>query len=89
MLAVTELTALSAANAAISVAVGANANISLNATPSTHTESFTYTSSDPTVATVNESGKITGVKAGNTTIVVQSSRTHKVVGIAVTVTAAA
>lgn len=89
VLAVTELTALSAANAAISVAVGANANISLNATPSTHTESFTYTSSDPTVATVNESGKVTGVKAGNTTIVVQSSRTHKVVGIAVTVTAAA
>ena len=82
----TDLTALSASPASCSIAKNATQQITLTATPSTHNETITWSSSNTTIATVDATGKITGKAAGTTTIIGQSDRTHKVVSVAVTVT---
>ena len=47
-------------------------NVKWKATGNTTRKDFIYTSSDPSVATVDENGNITGVKAGKVTITVTS-----------------
>ena len=47
-------------------------NVKWKATGNTTRKDFIYTSSDPSVATVDENGNITGVKAGNVIITVTS-----------------
>ncbi len=63
------------------IAVGSEKNISINATPYGATGSsakyFKWASEDPTVATVNASGRITGVSTGYTKI----SATHKLTDV--------
>lgn len=52
--------------------VGATLQLTTVATPSTAPQVFTYTSSDPTKATVNAQGVVTGVAAGVTTITIRA-----------------
>ena len=47
-------------------------NVKWKATGNTTRKDFIYTSSDPSVATIDENGNITGVKAGNVIITVTS-----------------
>lgn len=52
------------------------------------TESYSYTSSDPLVATVNNAGVVTAVAGGTATIVVQGGTSGLSANVAVTVTGA-
>jgi uncharacterized protein YggU (UPF0235/DUF167 family) len=61
---------LTVASSSVSVKEGATSSISVKKVPST--AQVTYTSADPSVATVSASGVVTGVKAGKTTITVAS-----------------
>lgn len=58
----------------VTVGVGDSYTVTAKPNPSTSTEtSFTWTSKDPTIATVKD-GVVTGVKAGQTIVLVKSSR---------------
>lgn len=71
-----------------SVAVGATRNLSATVSPTDATnKSLTWTSSDNTVATVDQSGVVTGVKAGTATVTVASADGNFKDTAAVTVTA--
>lgn len=54
------------------IAVAETLQLTTVATPSTAPQVFTYTSSDPTKATVNAQGVVTGVAVGATTITVRA-----------------
>jgi hypothetical protein len=54
------------------IAVGEQLQLTTTAAPSTAVQTFVYTSSDPTKATVNAQGVVTGVAAGSTTITVRA-----------------
>jgi hypothetical protein len=70
-----------------SVTVSVNATVPLEATPVPADASdvkFEWSSADPTVATVSETGLVTGKKAGNTTVKVKSGNIEKTVPVEVT-----
>ena len=52
--------------------VGDSQMLKLNVKTENTKESFTWTSSDESIATVNENGKVTGVKPGTATITVKA-----------------
>lgn len=52
---------------------GANVGDTVNLAATGHTDTFTYTSSDESVATVNSSGQVTAKKAGHTSIILTST----------------
>ena len=54
----------------IEVQVGGSWPLNIKLTPENTTDTPTFTSSDPTVATVNEQGVVTGVKDGTATITI-------------------
>lgn len=56
------------AAAAVSVAVGASSSIVVTPTPSDASEACAFASSDVEVATVDDSGRVTGVSAGSCTV---------------------
>lgn len=58
--------------ATATIAVAGTLQLNTVATPSTAPQVFTYTSSDPTKATVNAQGVVTGVAAGSTTITIRA-----------------
>ena len=71
------------------VSVGAQNSIVLSLTknPVNANETLTWTSADPTIATVDANGKVTGIKAGYSTVIyVKSSRTGMTATCVVSVT---
>ncbi len=52
---------------------GANVGDTVDLAATGHTDTFTYTSSDESVATVAPNGRVTAIKAGHTTITVTST----------------
>jgi uncharacterized protein YjdB len=74
--------------ASVSVAVGAVTTLSATVSPSSATnKSVTWRSSDTSIATVDASGKVTGVAAGSATITVATQDGNRTADCAVTVTA--
>jgi hypothetical protein len=67
--AVTSVTTLPASD---TIAVAEQLQLTTTAAPSTASQVFVYSSSDPTKATVNAQGVVTGVAAGTTTITVRA-----------------
>lgn len=68
--------------------VGANETLTATITPSTATDkTVTYKSSDASVATVDSTGKVLGVKAGTADITVTTKDGSKTAKCTVTVTA--
>lgn len=67
--AVTSVTTLPASD---TIAVAEQLQLTTTAAPSTASQVFVYSSSDPTKATVNAQGVVTGVAAGTTTITVSA-----------------
>ena len=61
---------------AADVTVNEGETVSINATTNS-SAAITYTSADATVATVNEKGEVTGVKAGNTQITMKVAAVEK------------
>lgn len=68
----TELTALSLSPSSKTIKVGETLNLEVTKTPSTATNTLTWTSSNEQVATVDANGKVTALAAGTTTITVSS-----------------
>ena len=68
-------------SAASEVAVGSTEAIKATVKPAN--TKVTYTTSDATIATVDEKGVVTGVKAGDVTITVKAGKTTKTVKMAV------
>ena len=58
------------------VSVDEGATVAINATTNS-TATITYTSADATIATVNDKGEVTGVKAGNTQITLKVAAVDK------------
>lgn len=58
--------------ATATIGVAATLQLTTVATPAEASQVFTYTSSDPTKATVNAQGVVTGVAAGSTTITIRA-----------------
>lgn len=54
-------------------AIGIHESFDLKQILSDNTSSFLYTSSDPTIAIVNQDGIVTGISQGNTTITIEDS----------------
>lgn len=72
-----------------SLLVGANETLTATITPATATDkTVTYKSSDTSVATVDSTGKVSGVKAGTADITVTTKDGSKTAKCTVTVTAA-
>lgn len=67
------VTSISVAQAAATVAVAATFQISASALPTTAPQAFTYTSADPTKATVNATGVVTGVATGSSVVTVRAA----------------
>ncbi len=73
----------------ITLNIGETATLVATVSPDNATDkSVSWTSSDPAVATVDQNGKVTAVKAGNATITVKSTDGDKTATCAVTVNAA-
>ncbi|MBQ9480987.1 MAG: Ig-like domain-containing protein [Clostridia bacterium] len=70
-------------NAAITLNVGGTEQISLKDVVSLSSADFTYSSYDPSVATVSESGLVTAVDEGETTILVKAGDLRKQVTVTV------
>lgn len=68
----TELTALSLSPSSKTIEVGETLNLEVTKTPSTATNTLTWSSSNEQVATVDSNGKVTALAAGTTTITVSS-----------------
>lgn len=79
------LASIAVAPPTASIAVGATRQLAVTKSPSNAPGTATYVSSDPTKATVNASGLVTGVAAGTTTITATVG--SKTATCAVTVTA--
>ncbi|MDT2604665.1 Ig-like domain-containing protein [Enterococcus dongliensis] len=72
-----------------SLVVGANETLSATVAPTNTTDkTVTYKSSDTSVATVDSTGKVSGVKAGTADITVTTKDGSKTAKCTVTVTAA-
>lgn len=67
------VTSISVAQAAATIAVAGTFQISASALPTTAPQAFTYTSADPTKATVNALGVVTGVATGSSVITVRAA----------------
>ena len=61
---------------AADVSVDEGATVAINATTNT-SATITYTTADATIATVNDKGEVTGVKAGNTQITLKVAAVEK------------
>lgn len=73
-----EVTGVTATISPATIKLGGKAQITATVAPSNATDkSLTYTSSDPKVATVNKSGKVTAKGYGTTTITVASTNGKK------------
>ena len=68
----TPLTALGLSPASSTIGIGESVSLTTTKTPSYKQVSLTYTSSDTSVATVDSSGVVTGVGAGEATITVSA-----------------
>ena len=55
-------------------------------TPDSSMEPYTFSSKDDSIATIDASGRITGVAAGTTEVYITGNRSHEVITINVTVT---
>lgn len=66
-------TAVTVSPATATITVGGNTTLSASITPSNSTDTITWSSSDTTIATVNNSGKVTAVKAGTVTITARAN----------------
>ncbi|GIN38459.1 Ig-like domain-containing protein [Heyndrickxia oleronia] len=56
----------------LALETGTNSTLTVTVSPSTADPSVTWTSSDPSIATVDTNGKVVAVKAGSATITVTS-----------------
>jgi uncharacterized protein YjdB len=63
---------IAVAPATVSIAVAGTQQLTVTPTPGDASSAVTYTSSDPTKATVSSSGLVTGVAAGTSTITITS-----------------
>ena len=68
----TELTALSLSPSSKTIKIGEKLNLEVTKTPSTATNTLTWSSSNEQVATVDANGKVTALAVGTTTITVSS-----------------
>ena len=59
------------------VTIGYPKVLDVDVYPSNHTDTLTFTSSDPTIAKVDQTGKVTGFKTGKVTITVKASSGKK------------
>lgn len=66
------VTSIAVAQAAATIAVAGTFQISASALPTTAPQQFTYTSADPTKATVDALGVVTGVALGSSVITVRA-----------------
>lgn len=71
----------------LSLDVGGTSTLTATISPSGASNSVTWSSSDPSVATVSSTGKVTAVKAGTATIMVKTASGGYVAACTVTVTA--
>lgn len=71
----------------LSLDVGSTSTLTATISPSGANSSVTWSSSDPSVATVSSTGKVTAVKAGTATIMVKTASGGYVAACTVTVTA--
>lgn len=86
---IVKVTGVTIAPDSVSVAVGATTQLSGSVTPSNATnKKITYTSSDETIATVDETGKVTGKKVGEADITGTSEDGAKTAKSKITVTEA-
>lgn len=86
----TAVTGVTASPTTASVEVGKTTTIASVIAPTTATnKAVTYKSSDDTIATVDASGKVTGVKEGAATVTITTTDGAKTATAAITVTAAA
>ncbi|WP_241575031.1 Ig-like domain-containing protein [Rosenbergiella nectarea] len=84
-----EVTSVVVAPNSANVAVGATRQLTASVSPSTASnQSVNWSSSDTTLATVDNKGLVTGVKAGNVTITATTADGGKTATSAITVTAA-
>lgn len=74
---VSPITSLTLESEFSSISVGGETQLSFTYKPSTATANLTYTSSDEEIATVNDSGIVTGKATGNVTITAEDSITGK------------
>ncbi len=70
-----DLTALAISKQSVEVNVGDSASLTVSKSPANSDETITWSSADTSIATVDQTGKVTGVKAGSTVIYAKSSRT--------------
>jgi len=81
------LTALGLNPPSASVKVGGSITLAATKNPANSDETITWSSADTSVATVDQNGKVTGVKAGSSTIIyAKSSRTNMSATCVITVT---
>ncbi len=81
------LQALGINPSAVSIKEGETLRLSVTKLPENSDETITWSSADETVATVDQNGNVTGIKAGSTTIIhIRSSRTGLSATCVVTVT---
>ncbi|MGV2788103.1 hypothetical protein GNF98_20950 [Clostridium perfringens] len=72
----------------MTLAVGAEETLTATVAPANATnKAVTYSSSDPTIATVTNAGKVTAVAEGTATITVKTTDGNKTANCTVTVTA--
>ena len=74
------LTALTLSATSLEVEVAKTLQLTLVPTPAQYVGTYTYTSSDPSKATVNSSGLVTGVSVGSFVVTVASVETPSVTG---------
>lgn len=80
------VTSISVTSATMALGVGASGQISALALPASAPQAFTYTSADPTKATVSASGVVTGVAAGSSVVTVRAANDYtKTATVTVTV----
>ena len=83
-----DLTALGINPSSTSIKAGDTVTLTVTKSPSNSDETITWSSADTSIATVDQTGKVTGIKAGSSTIIyAKSSRTNMSATCVVNVTA--
>ena len=77
-------TSLKVSVSKLSLKAGASRTVSAIAAPANTTDKVVYTSQNPSVATVNDAGKITAKAAGKTKITVKAGSKEKTIAVTVT-----